>query len=263
MCGAMVNQPLPPGPWAAPGRLGPGRRVYVVGDVHGCAGALSALHHVVENDLAERPINDGCPAEDGPCAPLLLHLGDLIDRGPDSASVVARLAAGPPIPGVPTINLMGNHEWMMLAALSRGDTEAQRIWLENGGYEALRSWGVPAQARPEDWPALLPPEHLAFLRDLAPWHQLDGYLFAHAGVRPGVNLEQQRWADLLWIREPFLSWDGPMLPSDPDVVIVHGHTVSAAPVLRPNRLGVDTGSGRGGMLTCAVLEGSHVRFLNP
>ena len=76
-----------------------------------------------------------------------------------------------------------------------------------------------------------------------------------------MALAQQRWSDLLWIREPFLSWDGPLLPLEPALAVVHGHTISAEPVLRTNRLGIDTGACRGGPLTCAVLEGRLVRFL--
>lgn len=232
-----------------------------MGDVHGCGSTLAALHRAVENDLAEHPIKPGRRAEDGPAAPLLMHLGDLIDRGPDSAGVVRSLMAGQPVPGLPMVNLMGNHEWMMLSALTGDDEDDRRLWLENGGYESLRSWGVPAGASPADWLRLLPKAHILFLRGLAPWHRIDGYLFAHAGVRPGTPLAQQRWSDLLWIREPFLSWDGPLLPGEPDLVVVHGHTVTVEPAVRTNRLGIDTGAWRGGPLTCAVLEGRQVRFL--
>ena len=258
----MMKQTPPSRPRTAPGWLRPGRRIYAVGDVHGCGGTLAALHRAIENDLAEHPIKSGRREEDGPGVPLLLHLGDLIDRGPDSAGVVSTLAAGPPIPGVPVVNLMGNHEWMMLSALTRDDEDDRRVWLENGGHASLRSWGVPAKASPADWPRLVPTPHILFLRGLAPWHRVDGYLFVHAGVRPGVTLAQQRWSDLLWIREPFLSWDGPLLPSDPDLAVVHGHTISAEPVLRTNRLGIDTGAWRGRPLTCAVLEERQVRFLS-
>ena len=257
----MTKQTPPPRLRTAPGWLRPGRRIYAVGDVHGCGKALSALHRAVENDLAEHPIGLGRRMEDGPSAALLVHLGDLIDRGPDSADVVRVLAAGSPVPGLPVVNLMGNHEWMMLSALTQDDEDARRLWLDNGGYEALRSWGVPAGAGAAVWARSLPKAHLLFLRGLAPWHRMDGYLFVHAGVRPGVPLAQQRWSDLLWIREPFLSWDGPLLPAEPGVAVVHGHTISPEPVLRTNRLGVDTGACRGGLLTCAVLEGRQVRFL--
>ena len=241
----MINQQL------APSRLAPGRRVYAVGDVHGCADRLFDLHGLIARHLAEYP----CPA------PLLLHLGDLVDRGPDSARVVARLSMGSPLRGVPMVNLMGNHEWMMLRAFALGDAGDVEHWQYNGGDATLRSWGVPPDVPVSEWAALLPVEHLAFLRDLKPYQPLDGYVFVHAGLRPGVPLAWQRWHDLLWIREGFLDWDGPLLPEFPALVAVHGHTPAAAPELRANRIGVDTGAVRGGRLTCAVLEGDQVGFL--
>ncbi len=235
----------------APGRLAPGRRVYVIGDVHGCADRLFDLHAVIAEHLAADPCT----------APLLLHLGDLVDRGPDSARVVARLSIGSPVRRVPMINLMGNHEWMMLKALSITDPGAAEHWMANGGGESLRSWGVKPGTPPRQWPGQLPTEHLLFLRDLRPYHQLDGYLFVHAGVRPGIPLAQQHWSDLLWIREGFLDYPGALLPEAPALAAVHGHTPVAAPELRPNRIGLDTGAVRGGKLTCAVLEDDQVAFL--
>ncbi|HET6194285.1 MAG TPA: metallophosphoesterase, partial [Acetobacteraceae bacterium] len=82
----------------APGRLPPGRRVYAVGDVHGCLERLEALHELIGDDLAARPAEEA----------LLVHLGDYVDRGPDSAGVVACLAGGSPLAGMATVNLMGN-----------------------------------------------------------------------------------------------------------------------------------------------------------
>ena len=237
--------------FARPARLQPGRRVYAVGDVHGQLGRLLALHDAVRRDLAVRPVPE----------PSLIHLGDLIDRGPDSAGVVALLAAGPPLRGVPTVNLMGNHEWMLLSALARPQPGDAEHWLCNGGAAALESWGIPPDTPPGDWPALLPRAHLMFLRDLRRHWQLDKYLFVHAGVRPQLELEEQVMEDLLWIREPFLDWSGPMLPEAPERVVVHGHTPRPRPVVRPNRIGVDTGAGKGGPLTCAILEGADIRFL--
>ena len=139
-------------------------------------------------------------------------LGDYVDRGPDSAGVVARLAAGAPLPDVPTVNLMGNHEHMMLAALATGETETTELWLANGGADSLRSWGVPPSAQPREWPTYLPMPHLTFLRDLALRHEVGGYLFVHAGIRPGIPLDRQSRHDLMWIREPFLSWNGVIRP---------------------------------------------------
>ena len=241
----MINQQL------APSCLAPGRRVYAVGDVHGCADRLFDLHGLIAQHLGEYP----CPD------PLLLHLGDFVDRGPDSARVVARLSMGSPLRGVPMVNLMGNHEWMMLRALALNDVQDARDWLSNGGDASLESWGVRPNTPRQEWPAQVPLEHLTFLRDLKSYHVLDGYLFVHAGVRPGIPLAEQIRHDLLWIRGGFLDWTGPLLPESPSLVAVHGHTPAAAPELRANRIGVDTGAVRGGKLTCAVLEGDQVGFL--
>lgn len=229
----------------APGVLPAGRRVYAVGDVHGCLDQLTALHAAIRDDLARRP----CPA------PLLIHLGDYVDRGPDSAGVVALLAAGDPIPGVPTINLMGNHERTMLDALA-GDGAAAIDWLFNGGRAALASWGVDAAAPRDTWVHDIPAAQLAFLDALALCHSEGGYFFVHAGVRPGVALDRQAPADLRGIRQPFLSSGRPF-----GAVVVHGHTPMTEPVVKPNRIGIDTGAVFGGALTCAVLEQDRVGFI--
>jgi serine/threonine protein phosphatase 1 len=248
--GDMMDKPLSAPANAPAPRLPPGVRIYVVGDVHGHLDKLTQAHDWVRADLQRRPV----------AHPLLVHLGDLIDRGPDSAGCIDLLAAGPPLRGVPTISLMGNHEWMMLKALNGGSHDSIDRWLDNGGAEALHSWGLKSTSPPHDWLAAIPPRHLVFLRDLAPSHVSHGYLFVHAGVRPGVEMALQRPADLLWIRDAFLNWDGVMLPDAPDRIIVHGHTPSPAPTVKPNRLGLDTGAGKGGLLTCAALEDDDVRL---
>ncbi len=232
-------------------RMEPGRRIYAIGDVHGHLAQLRALHEAIREDLEDRPVPQ----------PLLVHMGDLIDRGPDSAGVLALLQAGPPLPGLPTVNLMGNHEWMFLAALARQGRREADQWLDNGGTETLSSWGIHPSVPPARWPELVPRAQVLFLRGLAARYQRDGYLFVHAGVRPGVPLDEQTWSDLLWIRDPFLDRRGPLLPDAPELVVVHGHTPEPEPVIRPNRIGIDTGAGRGGPLTCAVLDGGDVRFL--
>jgi serine/threonine protein phosphatase 1 len=231
---------------AAPASLPPNQRVYAIGDVHGCLDRLAAIHAMIADDLAERPVE----------APLLVHLGDYVDRGSDSAGVVARLAGRVGMPEMPTVNLMGNHEFMMLDAVASGEGNAVALWLSNGGNESLLSWGVPRTAEPKDWANHLSAPHLLFLRDLAVCHAAGGYLFVHAGVRPGIALEQQRRHDLIWIREPFLSSKDSF-----GAVVVHGHTPRQEPVVRPNRIGVDTGAVMGGVLTCAVLEADRLGFI--
>ena len=231
---------------AAPASLPPGQRVYAVGDVHGCLDRLTALHALIAEDLAARPIG----------APVLVHLGDLVDRGPDSAGVIALLSAGTPIADLPTIDLMGNHEQMMLAALFAKDIGPASLWMDNGGEPSLLSWNVPRGAGLPMWADHIPPRHLQFLRDLKVSHRIGPYFFVHAGLRPSVPLPRQTVNDMLWIREPFLSYTG-----DLGVVVVHGHTPRAEPEIRRNRIGIDTAAVMGGALTCAVLEGDRVGFL--
>jgi serine/threonine protein phosphatase 1 len=230
----------------APATLPPGQRIYAIGDVHGCDDRLSVMHRLIAADLAARPV----------ATPVVLHLGDYIDRGEASADVIARLLQPWPAPAPRLINLMGNHEAMMLEALDTGEADAVMHWLANGGAETLASWGIPRRARPRDWGRGIPPEHLAFLRSLQIRYRAGGYLFVHAGLRPGVPLERQSRHDMLWIREPFLSWQGEL-----PLVVVHGHTPEHDVVVRPNRIGIDTGAVMGGVLTCVVLESDRIGFL--
>ena len=240
------------GPHGLP-RLPSGRRVYAVGDVHGHLDKLQAIHARVAEDLRARPV----------ARPLLLHLGDLVDRGPDSAGCIALLAAGPPLRGVPTVSLMGNHERMMLDALAGRAVSADTdTWMDNGGDRTLSSFGLRSTAGPVAWLDGIPARSLVFLKGLALMHAAGRYVFVHAGVRPGVALARQRPTDLLWIRESFLNHQGPALPGpEADRVVVHGHTPAPEAELLPWRLGLDTGAGKGGPLTCAVLEADEVRLL--
>jgi serine/threonine protein phosphatase 1 len=228
----------------APGRLPAGRRIYAVGDVHGCDRKLRAIHAAIAADFTARPISHAT----------LLHIGDYIDRGPDSARVVARILRRVPAPGLKTVHLMGNHEHMMLSALS--DPGMAALWLHNGGDAALRSWKVIPATPPEEWAALIPAAHLSFIAGLPLRHEAGSYLFVHAGIRPGVPLPDQSEHDLLWIREPFLSSTLPF-----GAVVVHGHTPGPDPVVRANRVGIDTGAVAGGPLTCAVFEADRLGFI--
>jgi len=229
----------------APASLPAGQRVYAVGDVHGCDGQLAALHAAIATDLAARPIAHA----------LLVHLGDYIDRGPDSAAVLDRLTR-PVAPGLHAVHLMGNHEDMLMRTLASGNAQDAAHWLHNGGGDTLASWGLSWRDRPAAWEAGIPPTQLGLLRALVPCCQAGGYIFVHAGLRPGTPLAAQTREDLMWIREPFLSFAG-NLPA----VAVHGHTPEPEPTLRRHRIGIDTGAVLGGALTCAVLEADRVGFL--
>lgn len=234
-------------PAPAPAAVPAGQRAYAVGDVHGCLDRLQALRAAIAEDLAQRPV----------ASATLIHLGDYVDRGPDSAGVLALLEDAPPPAGITAVvNLMGNHEAMMLAAIAGWQGSSAAHWMMNGGEATLRSFGLDHTFDPAVWAARLPPARLAFLRGLTMMHRLGGYVFVHAGIRPGIPLARQSEEDLLWIREPFLSSSEPF-----EAVVVHGHTPILQPVVRPNRIGIDTGAVMGGDLTCAVLEASEIRFL--
>jgi serine/threonine protein phosphatase 1 len=229
----------------APASLPPGQRVYAIGDIHGCDAQLANLHEIIAEDLARRPV----------AAPLLLHIGDYVDRGPDTAAVIARLLHGSSIQGVPMVNLLGNHEHTMLEALS-GERAAATDWLFTGGRPALESYGVDPDSPRESWPEAVPPAHLDFLRGLSLMHLVGGYAFVHAGIRPGVALEHQARDDLLRMRQPFLYSEARF-----GAVVVHGHTPVKAPMVRHNRIAIDTGAVFGGKLTCVVLEAETIGFL--
>ena len=226
--------------------LKPGRRVYAIGDVHGCARQLDKLLKRIGKDLA---------GHEGKSS--LVFLGDYIDRGPDSAGVVERLVAGP-LPGDTHHFLLGNHEAAMLEAY-----EGKALgWLAYGGIQTLESYGVDKKAlfaTPSVKKLIarhVPPAHLDFFRSLKLSKSIGPYLFVHAGVRPGVPLDAQHKRDLVWIRDEFLS-----SKKDHGKIIVHGHTVSDKPQHKKNRIGLDTGCYATGTLTAARLEGDRVDFL--
>ncbi len=230
----------------APALLPDGQRVYAIGDIHGCLERLQALHAAIANDLADRPV----------AAATVVHLGDYVDRGPDCAETIDLLSGLETLAGAKVVNLMGNHEDMMIQAIGTGQASAASHWLHNGGAESLLSWRIGRNVPQIVWATMIPFPHQRFLRGLATSHRIGPYFFAHAGVRPGVALENQTQQDLLWIREPFLSFKKEL-----GAVVVHGHTPVRDPVVRPNRIGIDTGAVLGGVLTCAILEADRIGFL--
>lgn len=230
-----------------------GVRVYAIGDIHGRLDLLRALHEKIQRDIEVSQ----------PEETIVVYVGDYVDRGPDSKGVIGTLIRGAPFQAE-THYLKGNHEDALLTFLE--DPGFLRLWRDYGGIETLASYGikVPYDADGEDWinevhykfTAALPKTHLAFLQGLKPSYELGDFYFTHAGIRPGVPLEDQQAADLLWIREPFLTsrrFHGKM--------IVHGHTPQEQPVIKTNRIGIDTGAYVTGALTALVVEGTTFRFL--
>ena len=242
---ASKPQPAPQGP--------DGYRAYVVGDVHGRLDLLKDLLAQVHAELDREPC--------GKC--LLVFVGDLIDRGRNSAQVLERLRTYNRA-GVEPVFLLGNHEEVLLRILG-GEPELVAKWLCFGGSECLLSYGVNpeevAASSDEDGVAIIraaiPSEHVEFLESFSDSCRFGDYLFVHAGVRPGVELELQSQVDLRWIREPFLSDK-----SNHGFVVVHGHTISRSVELRPNRIGIDTGAYRTGVLTALGIEGADRLLLD-
>ena len=209
--------------------------VYAVGDVHGCLSQLLAMERRIAADAAALRGDNW-----------IVMLGVYVDRGPQSAQVIAHLLRPPP-DGLRRFCLAGNHEMMMLEFLDGLADPA--YWLNQGGRETLRSYRARGGAgEPELEPSRpeVPETHTRFLRSLPISLSLPGWAFVHAGIRPGIALADQTEEDLAWIREPFLSSTLRGAPR-----IVHGHTPRFEPVVTPYRVGLDTGCFQNGRLTAA------------
>jgi serine/threonine protein phosphatase 1 len=225
-----------------------GRLVYAVGDVHGRLDILEPLIKDIVTDMLRSK-----PAQ----SPLLVFLGDYVDRGDASAGVIDLILKLKTSSGFQVLTLKGNHEEALLQFLDDPDFGA--AWMAHGGATTLASYGVvPPTARndPEAWrrtrdafAKALPQAHLTFLQRLELMVTVGDYAFVHAGVRPGVSLELQDEHDLLWIRQDFLQSQGQF-----EKIIVHGHTPAEQPQLTRHRLGLDTGAYATGVLTAARLD---------
>jgi len=229
-----------------------GHRLYAVGDIHGRLDLLDQLLAKVSADNDRRK----------DARTTIVFLGDLIDRGPQSAQVVERLRTYRPS-FARTVFLMGNHEEVLLRIVG-GEMGILADWLKFGGAECLRSYGLdPHDLECRDSASALrlvrraiPKEHLKFIGGFVDSASFGKYLFVHAGIRPGVPLAHQVPQDLRWIRTAFLDDD-----RDHGRIVVHGHTIAEKVDLRPNRIGVDTGACWTGVLTAIGLEGDDRWFL--
>ena len=228
-------------------------RVYAVGDVHGRYDLFRRLMNIIERDQAVR---------DDALTRIVL-LGDIVDRGPDSASMVRGCMKLTAVTDRFVV-LKGNHEQMMVEAL-QGSLFVYRQWLTFGGKETLLSWGVDREV--VEGPAtreslriaagVVGKDIIQWLADLPLYLRHDDYLFVHAGIRPGVALAKQRADDMLWITDEFLDSDLPH-----GMIVVHGHTISeSGAVVRANRIGIDTGAYRTEQLTAIGIEDDRTWLL--
>ena len=230
-------------------RIPDGQRVYAIGDIHGRCDLLCRMIARIEADDAGRDAADTT----------VILLGDLVDRGPDSAGVIATAREWSKRRRVRI--LAGNHEEMFLGSF--GSDETLRHFLRHGGRETLLSYPVSPEAYSratlDELRAMMhtavPAEDIAFMEAMEDKIQIGDFLFVHAGIRPGVALEDQKVSDMRWIRGEFI--DG---QDARDFAVVHGHTITEAPHISPLRIGIDTGAFASGQLTTIGLE-STARWL--
>jgi len=238
---------------AATGRISvstpPDTRIYAIGDIHGRADLLVETIERIDNDLERRPIGHSVE----------VYLGDYVDRGPDTKTVIDLLSVR--LVNNRAVCLRGNHEELMECFLR--DPDHLEAWSQLGGLATLASYGVVPNPSGETSRDLhdrfcraFPRTHLLFLRCLKPWLGCGDLLFVHAGIRPGIPFDRQQLNDLIWIRGEFLDSQ-----VDHGKLIVHGHTPVPRPDIRPNRINIDTGAVWSGTLTCIVIEGSSIMFL--
>ena len=249
-----VNQLLAPS--APEASIPDGQRVYAIGDIHGCDCLLQTMLRQIARDARSRDHGNRVHWR-------IVLLGDYIDRGPDSRAVLERLCRLK-LQRPETVFLKGNHEAALLDFLD--DPVENMAWLEWGGEETLRSYGINPRAADdvEDLARSLrlaiPAHHLAFLKDLAVRFEFGDYIFVHAGLRPGVPLDEQTEYDQLWIRKEFHNARRNQRPENR--VVVHGHQSAEKVIDKGWRICVDTGAVWTGTLTAAVLQDTSKRFVS-
>jgi serine/threonine protein phosphatase 1 len=227
--------------------------IYAIGDIHGHIDLLEAAHARIAADAAVH----------GPAT--VVHVGDLVDRGPDSRGVIDYLMRGI-ARGEDWVVLKGNHDRMFSRFLRDPEEPEPGLrpdlsWLHPrlGGADTLASYGVrspadrPIAAVHEDALAKVPQAHRDFLEERPTWHRIGETLFVHAGIRPGFAMEKQTETDLVWIRQPFLEDT-----RDHGFLVVHGHTAIPAPRHHGNRVNIDSSAAYGGPLTAVAIEGRSV-----
>lgn len=229
-----------------------GLRAYAVGDIHGRFDLLNELLARIDADIALRPT----------VKPVYVFLGDYIDRGSSSRETIDRLIEHGKTHE--SVFLKGNHELIAIRCLT--DSSLFDEWMRLGGLETLKSYGTASECLAKGKQIVelqaafhnaLPQAHFRFFRNLQGSFACGDFFFAHAGVRPNVDLSRQKESDLLWIRGEFLS-----SKDDFGKIIVHGHTPNIEIEVGPNRINIDTGAFATGRLTCLVIEGESLSVID-
>ena len=234
------------------------RPTFAIGDIHGCLSALTNLLDAIVDDIKSTDIK-----------PDIIFLGDYIDRGANSKEVIQKIVdiTATSFDGLANkvIPLFGNHEQAILKFLK--EPEFGKKWMDYGGAPALRSYGVEPPSLSENiesWSdardklkQLMPSEHIKFIQELIYYHISGDYIFVHAGLYPGIPIEQQEYSDMLMIREPFLSHSKPF-----EKFVIHGHTPNEEPVIKSNRICIDTGTYATNVLTAIKVTNEGKKIIS-
>lgn len=226
---------------------------YAVGDVHGCLSQLKEMDILIASDVQ---LGDK----------IVVMLGDYVDRGPASAQILDYLNAPSPA-GFRRICLAGNHEEMMLSFLE--DPSANTGWLDYGGFETLRSYGIDTaeiaanRTKPKKLAQILeshiPGDHVEFLRQLPVMVCSPSYVMVHGGLRQGVPIADQLDHDLMWLR----AGGNPTAGQLGGRILIHGHTPVSVPFVTPHRICVDTQAYQTGVLSAVrVASDQAVKVLS-
>ena len=234
-------------------RVPEGMRVYAIGDIHGRNDLLQQLLAQIDADELAR----------GPSDTHIIFLGDLMDRGPDSAGVI-ECAMALRDSGRKVRFLMGNHEEVFVRACRKRDAKITRFFLRIGGEATVLSYPITRaeyitldmEQLSERLSNLVPQTHLDFIESFEDQIVIGDYAFVHAGIRPGVPLSEQKPSDLRWIREEFVDQRG-----DLEKVVVYGHTIYDDIEERGSRIGIDTGAYASDKLTALALQGGERWYL--
>lgn len=221
--------------------------VAAIGDVHGHADLLAAMHDAIKRELDEI----------GPEEATVIHLGDLIDRGPNNLDALKLARRG--VEGARNITLRGNHEDRFLAYLG-GCPHAVGPWIESGGGGMFKELNLePWRVTPQEFRACFG-EELALWLEATPFiHRIHQLVFVHAGIDPTLPLDKQDPQTLMWTRRDWLDQPGPYPEG---VAVIHGHIPRRTIDFRsPHRIDLDSGVTSRGILSGLVISGDRMRLL--
>ncbi|MGV6873899.1 metallophosphoesterase [Pseudochelatococcus sp. B33] len=221
--------------------------VAAIGDVHGHADLLAAMHDAIRRELDELGPNDTT----------VIHLGDLIDRGPQNREALRLARRG--IDGTVNITLRGNHEDRFLAYLG-GSAQAVGPWIDSGGGSMFKEMGLePWRVTPQEFRARFGEELAQWLEATPFMHRIHQLVFVHAGIDPSLPLDRQDPHTLMWTRREWIDQPGPYPEG---VAVIHGHIPRRTIDFRsPHRIDLDSGVANWGILSGLVICGERMRLL--